>query len=350
VFDMTPSISHGIVLCAGLGLRLRPLTDGRPKPLLRFLDRPIARYSVDALTRAGIWSIGLNAHHHADQIAAFAAETEREIRQALPAQPTLRVVREPTLLGTGAGARNVWMAMGAPSSTVAILNGDLVADIPLDAMIKTHRRTGALATLLVIPAVPGETPVFLDPSRTWLAQSPSAGGEARSPLHPIGGAATFGGVYLVEPAVLERMPAHGGCLIRHGIAPLLEGGARIAVVEHEGFWADLGTPARFFRATCELLEDPLRLSQGPLPVRADRIYVADTRKVHPHARLEAPCYVAPGAIVEAGATIGPRTVVGAGAVVRSHARLSDTILMGNTQLSGVIHRRIVCDGYTVRLP
>lgn len=340
-----PQISCAVVLCAGLGVRLRPLTEQRPKPLLRFLDRPIAEYAVGVLEAAGVRHLGVNAHHLPERVERWLADLEASRDGAL--RTTL--APEPTLLGTGGGARSVYQAMGAPRGTVAVMNGDIVADVDLNKLWKVHRRSGAVATLLTIPRKGDETAVYVDEGRHFIAQLPSTGDVWTSTVDEPHHAVTFGGVYLCEPEVFGMLPDGASCLIREGVGPLLARGARVAAVHSTAFWADLGTPKRFLSASLRVLEDPGVLSAAGLATRSDRRYVEEPKRVVPGAELEGPVFVAAGATIERGARVGPGVVVGEGCVVRAGAFVSQSVLMGGAIAEGEVHRRIVDGRVQVRV-
>ena len=254
---------YGIVLCAGLGVRLRPLTDVRPKPLVRFLDQPLATYPFRALVRAGVWTIGANGHYHALQLRPFLDEMSAEAA-GQGVQIDTHLVVEDQLMGTGGGALGVWEAFGRPRKPVMVLNGDVVSAFPLAAMVKVHKRTGAKATMLMIPPVTGEAAVQLDASRRFVAQLPGVSDELYSPGYEATHLATFGGVSIVEPEILERLPDGNSCIIRSGIGPAMAEGELVAAYAFDGFWADVGTPSRFAQATWDVLRDPSLLPNGPL--------------------------------------------------------------------------------------
>ncbi len=328
----------GIVLCAGLGSRLSPLTDRWPKPLLRFFDRPIVSLAADSLLAAGVDRAGFNAHAHAPQMFAWRDDYTPSVKARLAHQFTM--VEEPELLGTGGGARGIWHSMGCPAGKAVVMNGDVVCDLPIEAMMQTHRRTGAVATLLTIPSVSGEAAVYVDESRRFVTRLPTTGGEADAPgrasAHPV----SFGGVYILDASVFERLPTGKACLIRQGIAPLLKSGATIAAHTHTGFWADLGTPSRFLAATNAILESPERLPLLKLPHRSNQVWNEAGRGVHPRARLVGPVFVAPGAVVDAEAEVGPWAVVGAGCVVEGGARVRNAVLMNHAHVAVRAERQI----------
>lgn len=343
-------IRAGIVLCAGLGARLRPLTDSRPKPLIRFMDRPIARYSIDALLDVEVQDIGLNAHHHGAAVEEFADRTARELQAA--GHPNLRILveREPDLRGTGGGVRGVWEAMGRPEGTLAVLNGDIVTGASLEAMWKVHRRTGALVTMLTLPPQAGEGNVAVDATGGFVTELPGAVEPQRSPLRPSAAAVTFGGVYLLESRALANLTRQDACLIRRGIAPLLEAGETIAAYAWDGFWADLGTPARLLQATRTMLETPGQLPRRPDSCAPDETGVCPGASVAADVTLVSPVFIASGAVLEAGATVGPGVLVGAGCRVKAGSHVTESVLMEGAVASGNQQRMLLQGDVAVRVP
>ncbi len=338
----------GIVLCAGLGVRLQPLTDAWPKPLLRFLDRPIASYAADAMLDAGVTTLGLNAHQHVEAFREFVRGIE-ETRRSAGTQVRAELVVEPELLGTGGGALGIWRALGSPRSTIVVANGDIVTDFPIEQMLKVHRRTGAVATMLTRPPVAGEGAVSVDDSRLFVASLPTTTGQAESPRYTSAHPVTFGGVYVLEPEVFDALPEGNSCLIRRGVSALLARGELVAAYAHEGFWADVGTPARLLSASRAALDEAGERGFGTLVQRESRRWVVDPRSVHPTARIEPPVYIAQNAVVEQGAVVGPGAVIGAGCTVSAGAVAQDCVLMHGATAEGRVHRVVASGAQRVRV-
>lgn len=339
-----PTLEFGMVLCAGLGVRLQPLTQDRPKPLLRFLDRPIASYAMDVLSRAGVSSVAVNAHHCPEQLAGWLAAEARE--RANLRRHTL--VTEPMLLGTGGGAAGLWAALDAPRAPVAVLNGDILCDADLNAMLKVHRRTGAVATMLTIPALSDEAAVYVDEGRRFIAQVPGPSDVWTSPDYAPRHAVTFGGVYLLEPDVFEALPSGVSCLVRQGIGPLLAHGAKVACVPWTGFWADLGTPKRFLDATLRALSTPSALTTRAWDPGASGVQVHPAASCHPDAELVGPVLVGPGAHIERGATVGPGVVVGADCRVGVGVTVRHSVLMHAAVADRSMDGRVVSGTHSAR--
>ena len=144
-----------MVLAAGYGLRMRPLTLLRAKPALPVLNRPLLHWTLERLARAGVREVVVNAHHLPETI-------EAAVRQARGLGLRLKTVREADeILGTGGGPKAVreWLGEGP----VLLVNGDVLFDLDLRALVARHRALGARATLALRPNPGGYSPVVSQP-------------------------------------------------------------------------------------------------------------------------------------------------------------------------------------------
>src|SRR5262245_21161131 len=142
---------RAMVLGAGLGTRLRPLTDELPKPLVWVGDRPLLAHVLGHLVAAGVTEAVLNTHHHPE-----AFTPERVASLPLP----IAVVHEPDLLGTAGGLANARPLLG--DGDVLVHNADILARADLGGLVGAHRAAGAEATLVVAPRARGEGLVGID--------------------------------------------------------------------------------------------------------------------------------------------------------------------------------------------
>ncbi len=311
---MNPPIV-GAVLAAGLGTRLRPLTDFKPKPLVPVAGLPLLEWALDALDALGVTAVGVNLFHHADQVPTALAHRML--------QPVF--VHEETLQGTGGGLRG--LAAALPRTTLVAANGDALFDFDLAPVLAAHKAQGALGTLALRRPRPGEDfgRVAIDPITGQIARI----AEVRGPNADAAGLveAVFTGVQVLEPALIDALPREGACdVLRTAWAKRLAEGARLigTFVPDDALWVDVGTPARYLEAQTEALR---RSSNRRLPA-AD----AAGRRVDPTATIDAaavvegPCWIGPRACIEAGAFIGAGTVVDTSAVVRSGVRLERCVL------------------------
>jgi MurNAc alpha-1-phosphate uridylyltransferase len=228
---MTP-LTHAMILAAGLGTRMRPLTDDRPKPLLMLGGRSLLHHAMDRLRDAGIGRLVVNAHWHADQVAA-----------AVTAQdPHALVLREPVLLETGGGVAAALPHLG--DGPFAVVNGDafwLCGPTPaLRRMAAAFEPSQMDALLLLVRTsqVDGEAgrgDFLLDPL-----------GRARRPKEREIAPYLFGGVQILSPALFEGAPPAPFSLLR-----LYERAAesgRLFGLVHDGAWFHLSTPRDLDRA------------------------------------------------------------------------------------------------------
>jgi NDP-sugar pyrophosphorylase family protein len=304
---MDPPVA-AIILAAGRGTRLRPLTDHWAKPAIPILNRPIIEYALDAVAATGVAHIGVNLWHRGRQV-------ERVVESWLDARvrrggeiPSLHFSRESRLLGTGGGARRVWERLGRPQGTVIVANGDIVTDVDLRDSLRAHRERGATATLLV--QGDGEGGVWIDDEGARVRGLPGRSSPVRLP--DAARQVSFCGTSLLEVEALSALPRGPGCLLRDGLTLEMARGARIGAVGSRWRHLDVGTPARYWAATLELLSDVG--PSAPAPPAGVRF--------HPPVALDA-------TVVLAGpCDIGPNVVLGGGVKVAAGAVLSDLVAYG----------------------
>ncbi len=226
-----------MILAAGLGTRLRPITDTRPKALVEVLGRPLLAWVIDRLAGFGFRDIIVNAHYLVDQIVEFAAEYPKESGiEGL----RLTVSREEDLLGTGGALKHAaWFFDDEP---FLLHNADVISDLDLAGLMARHRDSQSLATLAVKTR---ETKRFLlfdggvdlcgwqrsDPPETRMVKSP-----ANTP-EPF----PFMCVQAISPGLFDHMPDQEPfSLIDLYLRAVGEGGSVNSYVAQEAKWMDVG--------------------------------------------------------------------------------------------------------------
>jgi len=322
----------GIVLCAGLGTRLRPLTERVPKPAVPVCGVPLVRFSLALLAGAGARRAVVNVHHLPDQMAAAAEAAARALGVALS------VSREPVIAGTGGALREAGAALRG-AEAIVVVNGDILFDLDLGRALAVHRASGALATMVLMPMPPGGRYAAVETDGSGavrrIAGRFGPGGEGLTPWH-------FTGVHVLAPGLLDRIPAEPFVLDvnRHVYPPLMDAGLVRGHVA-PGYWNDLGTPERYLAANEDVLAGrvPLTRFHGADPFAGldlfghAGVWMAPRSHVDPGAALHAPAIVGAGARVEAGATVGPFAVVGEGARVAAGARVAHAVVWDGTALA-----------------
>jgi mannose-1-phosphate guanylyltransferase len=284
-----------MILSAGLGTRLRPLTEELPKPLMWLGDRPVVAHIAGVLAGAGVRAAVLNTHHLGE---AF----RPEVLASLPL--ALEVIYEPEILGTAGGVKNAERALGP--GDVVVWNGDIVAAIDVGAAVASHRKGGALATLVVAPRAAGEGTVGL-----------GEGGEVvrlrgeRFGIEVSGG--DFVGVQVIGEALRRALPRQG-CLVGDGYLPALRSGGRIGSVRLAQEWSDIGTAAAYLDANARWLKATNRSAYQGL-----------------------------GATVAQGVDVSG-SVIGAGAVVEGEGALRGCVVWPGARARAPLERAVVTAG------
>lgn len=307
------------VLAAGLGTRLRPLTDHRPKPLVPVCGVPVLDQALALCLRHGLREVVVNAHHRAGQVADHLARV-LDLRIHLQ-------VEHPAILGTGGGLRAARDRLG---ERFAVVNGDILCDADLGALLAALdlpdtdaamllRRSEDAARLGVVAADAEGRVVRLAAVATHPDRVPVA-----SDTH-------FTGIHALERGVLDRVPGEGSpCIVRTAYRALVPEG-RVAGLLHGGTWTDVGSPADYLQANLDALDGRLALPLDPWSragraARGDRVHGSDRQvDVSPRAVLVPPYWLGPGVAVEAGAVVGPGVVLGDGARVGRDARLERVV-------------------------
>ena len=234
---MTP-LSHGMVLAAGLGLRMRPLTEHTAKPLLRLNGRSLLDHALDRLGDAGVQDAVVNAHWHADKVSA-AVEA-----RGPGAPPRIRLQREEELLETGGGVARALPLLGPGPFVVA--NGDSMwLDGPTPALVRLAAafdpaRMDGLLLLVRSAQVEGEVgggDFLLDPL-----------GRLRRPKEREVAPYIFAGVQVLSPALFAGAPLPSGAFSLNRLYDRAIAAGRLHALVHDGVWFHLSTPPDLERA------------------------------------------------------------------------------------------------------
>jgi mannose-1-phosphate guanylyltransferase len=285
---------QAIVLVGGEGTRLRPLTETVPKPALTLVDRPFLAYMIEWLAGHGVDEVVLACGFLPDVLReALAGEEER-------AGVSISYVVEPERRGTAGAIRFAADELGDRlEDRFLALNGDVLTDLDLTALMRAHADSGARATIALHPVEDSSAYglVSTDPSGEVLAFTEKTGEAVPGEINA--------GMYVLERSVLDLIPPGEEVSIERDVFPKLVGeglhGLRL-----DGYWMDIGTPERYLEATWDILE----------------------QRVETRVQPTAPgMLVGPGAQVADGATVGPRVVLGPGSRVETGAEVRDSVLL-----------------------
>ncbi len=274
---------RGMLLAAGLGTRLRPLTYFLPKPAIPLLNRPLALYSLDLFRAAGIKEMAVNLHHMPDSVKSVLAGEPESILYSY----------ENPILGT-AGAigkiRNFFRG-----STFIVTNGKIYCEEDLSRVVEHHRSSGSAVTLVLVPVSSRSrfNPVLVDSQENVVgfARSPrnknpdsNPGSATGSEIRPY----VFTGIHVMEEEVLDFIP-DGPCDTVMDVYPkLMEKGFPVRGFISNAFWREFSTPLRYLRNSIELLERKglTEYSLSELPAKCRNVVAGENVSVHENAEIE----------------------------------------------------------------
>lgn len=318
---------QAIVLVGGEGTRLQPLTLTVPKPALTLVDRPFLAYMIEWLAGHGVDEVVLACGFLPDVLReALAGEEER-------AGVTIRYVVEPERRGTAGAIRFAADELGADlDDRFLALNGDVLTDLDLGALLRAHEQRGASATLGLYPVEDSAAfgLVRCDGDGAVLEFTEKTGEAVPGEVNA--------GMYVLERSVLELIAPDAEVSIERDVFPRLVGeglhGLRL-----DGYWMDIGTPERYLVASWDILErrvETLVEPTAPGMLIGTDVEIADGAKVGPRVVLGSGCKVGPdaeirdsvlleGCSVGEGARIGG-SILSAGVEVPARASLEGAVL------------------------
>ncbi|MDX6636369.1 MAG: mannose-phosphate guanylyltransferase [Solirubrobacterales bacterium] len=285
---------QAIVLVGGEGTRLRPLTSDVPKPAVTLVDRPFLAYAIEWLAAHGVTEVVLACGFLPDVLrAALADEEER-------AGVEITYVAEPEPLGTAGAIRFAADSLGERlEDRFLALNGDVLADLDLSALVRAHEERGARATIGLHP---------VEDSSAYGLVSCDEEGRVREFLEKTGKAVPGeinAGAYVLDRSVLDLVPAGQAVSIEREVFPRLVGDGLCGLLL-EGYWMDIGTPDRYLQASWDILEG--RVETQVRPTAAGLLVGGD-------------------AVIDEEANVGPRAVVSGGCRIERGAEVAESVLL-----------------------
>jgi mannose-1-phosphate guanylyltransferase len=322
---------QAVILVGGEGTRLRPLTSTVPKPVVPLVDRPFIAYMLEWLCRHGVEDIVMSCGFLATSVRNVLGDGSRYgVR--------LRYVEEPDPRGT-AGALK--FAEPMLDERFLMLNGDVLTDIDLTEQIAQHERTGARATLALVPV---EDPSAYGLVRLHDDRSVKGFVEKPSP-DMIDTKMISAGAYVLDRDVLDLVPAGQNVSIEREVWPQLVG-AGLYGFPSESYWLDIGTPARYLQGTFDILEGNVRTAVSE---RLGSAYISVSEGAELAGRAIPPAVIEAGAGVAEDAHVGSLVVLGAGVRVGAGTTVERSVILTGSEIgeSCVLRDCIVAAGCRV---
>ena len=289
--------------------------------MVPLLGRPFLAYQLALLRAHGVTDVILACSYRVDDVKQALGEAEH-------LGVKLRYVVETEPLGTGGGVRN---AADLARGTVFVLNGDVLADADLTAMRRFHESRGSRTTIYLTRVA--------DPRAYGLVELDGDGRLQRFREKPAAGESITtdtinAGVYLIDAALLARIPAGRAVSIEREFFPaLIADGIPCYGWIADTYWRDIGSPAAYRAAQLDMLDGRVRTALPP-PGREARagVWMGEGVEVAAGATIAAPAVIGDGTRLAAGATVGARSVVGRHCRIGPGARVSEAILWERVSL------------------
>ncbi len=313
-----------MILAAGKGERLRPITLERPKALIPVANRPLIEYNLRLLKQHGVDEVAINLHHMGDKIKEELGDGRRF---------GLRIVysEEPVLLGTGGGIRK--MSGFFKKDAFLVINADILIDIDLQNVLAFHLAKGAFATMVLRPNP--------DPVRYGTIETDKSGriceflGKVRTEQTGLK-KWMFTGIHVMEPKVMEFMPdLETFCINRDVYAQWIRSDHPCYGYIHEGYWRDLGSMEDYLQANIDLLE----AEKFRKPFADEEAADIQTGK---NVLMTSPYLIGEGVVLKSEAMIGPGAVIGERSSIGTASSITRSVLWpevcieDHTKIEGMI--------------
>ena len=316
-----------MVLAAGFGTRLQPLTRVLPKPMFPVIGRPLLSHTFDLLSSANIGEAAVNIHHLPNCIVDY-------FKNEKPPYLNLHFSREEKILGTAGGIKK--MQSFLEDGPFILINSDIITDIDLNSVIAFHKNKNSKLTLVVRQdnsleqydpieiCEDGRIAHFIGASSMNIPENTTR--------------VMFTGIQIMEPEIFERIPPDQFYGTTEDVFPqMVEDGVPIYGYLYDGYWRDMGNRESYLRVNADALDRKVQLKgisshepNGPLifpPVLIGRnCRIAEDSQIGPHTVIGPNCTIKNGSVIE-------KSVFWAGVTVGAGSKIRNSIIAQNSTVS-----------------
>jgi mannose-1-phosphate guanylyltransferase len=339
-----------MILAAGKGTRVRPLTYEMPKPMIPILGKPVLEYLIEYLARYGVREIMINVSYLHEKIEQYFGDGRRfgvQIGYSFEGTMSDGVV-VPQPVGSAGGIRKIQDFSGFFDETTLVLCGDAIIDLDLSSALLEHRCSGAQASVVVkevrLDQVSDYGIVVTDDTGRITSFQ-----EKPTPAQALSHWASTG-IYIFEPSVLDLIPSGQPFDIGLDLFPLLMQRGLPFFAQKRGFsWIDIGKVSDYWSVLQKVMQGELANFHIPGRQIRDGVWVGlNTRIDWTNTTINGPVYIGSGCEIEAGATLIGPTWVGRGSHICDGSRVSRSVLFDYTCVppASEFDDMIVCGNYT----
>lgn len=336
-FEGKVDTMKAMVLAAGKGTRLYPLTGEIPKPMAPIVGTPIIQHIFELLAKAGMDEVHVNVHYLADALLEAYGET------SMVEGMNVHLSREEELTGTAGGVKRLEENF---DDTFVVIMGDALTDIDVREVVAFHKEKGASATIALkrVDDTSEYGVVEFDPEGNILGFQ-----EKPDPEEAVSNLANTG-IYVFEPRVLDYIPRNTFFDFAKDVFPrLLEAGERFVGYEGDFYWSDIGTLEAYREAHHAVLSGQVRV-RVPGKQWSESLWVGKDARIHPSANLEGYVAVGRDAMIGHGVSLSEDVTVGTDCWVHPGATIKRSILLPGASVGDQAYLEdcIVGHGYHVR--
>lgn len=326
-----------VVMAGGTGSRLRPLTVGRPKPMVPLVNKPAMAHIRDLLLYHGFCELVVTLQYMADLIQDYFGDgSEQEMR--------IRYTVEEIPLGTAGSVKNAEPYL---DDTVLVISGDAVTDFDLQAALDFHKAKGGIATQVLyrVPNPPEYGVVMIDDDGQiqQFLEKPSWGEIISDTVNT--------GIYVLEPEALEHIPDGEPYDFSQDLFPkLLEAGEPLYGYVADGYWTDVGTIQEYMRASFDILEGRVNLTSEIGEHIGGGVWTEEDVEIAPDAQLYGPVFLGEGVRIKGRVVIHGPAVIRNSTVVDNRAHVDRSIVWRNAYIGegAEVRGAIICRQVNVK--
>ena len=315
-----------MVLAAGFGKRLQPLTRTLPKPMFPVLGRPLLSHTFDLLQSAGIDDIAVNIHHLPNSIINY-------FEKENPPPFNLHFSTEEHILGTAGGIKK--MQGFLEDGPFITINSDIITDIDLNKVINFHKNNNSKLTLVVRQDISPEQYDSIEICENGRIVHFIGASSMNIPENTT--RVMFTGIQIMEPDIFARIPEGQFCGTTEDIFPqMIQDDVPIYGYLHEGYWKDMGNRESYLQVNTDALNKKIMLKE-------DSTYQSNNPSIIP------PALVGPNCCISKDSKIGPHSVIGPNCIIESGAVIENSILWGGVTVGAgtTIKRSVIAQNKTI---
>lgn len=321
-----------LILSAGFGTRLSPLTDFIPKPIIPVINKPVIEYNINFLKHFGIKELFINLHYGADKISDVLGSGKKF-------GVKIKYLKESEILGTGGAIASMGPFV---KEAFVVINSDTIFDFDLDEILNSHFRSGSKVTLGVVPSSPKDHRAVIRVDESFkVVRMLDASFEKEIPE----GNAIFTGLHIINPALLEYIPDNIFTSITNYVYKrMVEQKEHINAFFINGKWWDMGTPDDYLECTFDLIKnlplsyfDPFeKYPLKPEKINPETLVVMGKNIKVPAVPLKPPLIIGDGVDMEKVKTAGPNLIIGEKVKLSKDSDVSNAVYLNGSDGNRVL--------------